>query len=180
MEGVKLGKNVKFNGFPVIYRYKHSKIFIGNNCVFNSAKNSVIIGPIKPCKLITLKPASEIIIGHNVGISGSILVAANKIEIGNNVMVGINCSIFDNDFHDSNPQKRMSDKSPPSRPVIIKDNVFIGANCLILKGVKIGQNCAIGAGSVVMTDIPANSIAIGNPCKVVIRKIDFQTKNEMC
>ena len=51
------------------------------------------------------------------------------------------------------------------------DNVWIGGNVVVLPGVKIGDNCVIGAGSVVTKDIPDNSVAVGNPCKV-IRKID--------
>ena len=54
-----------------------------------------------------------------------------------------------------------------TRPVLIGDNVFIGAQSIILKGVTIGENAIIGAGSVVTQDVPANAIAAGNPCKVV-------------
>jgi carbonic anhydrase/acetyltransferase-like protein (isoleucine patch superfamily) len=168
--GVKIGERIRFNGFPVIYRYRKSRIVIGHNCSFNSAKDSVLLGPIKPCTLITLNPDANINIGNYVGITGSIIVAAKNIEIGNNVIIGLNCSIYDTDFHDADPAKRLITSSFPSRPVMIKDNVFIGANCIILKGVTIGQNSSIGAGSVVVNDIPDNSIAIGNPCKVVIRK----------
>lgn len=56
-------------------------------------------------------------------------------------------------------------------PVMIADNCWIGAGAIITPGVTIGENCVIGAGSVVTKDIPANSIAVGNPCKV-LRTID--------
>lgn len=170
VRGVKVGEKVIFNGFPVIYRFRKSRIVFGHNCIFNSAKDSVIIGPIKPCTFITLNPDSEIILGNNVGISGSLIAAANRIKIGNNVLIGINCYIYDTDFHTTDPQKKLNGNTSPSRPIIIGDNVFIGANCVILKGVTIGKNSTIGAGSVVITNIPDNSIAIGNPCKVVIKK----------
>ncbi len=62
-----------------------------------------------------------------------------------------------------------------SRPITIENNVFIGYNCLILKGVTIGENSVIGANSVVSNSIPKNSIAIGNPCKLVIRE-DWDNK----
>ena len=52
-------------------------------------------------------------------------------------------------------------------PVVIEDNVFIGARCIINKGVRIGEKTMIAAGSVVVKDIPANCIAGGNPCKVI-------------
>lgn len=170
ISGVKLGEKATFNGFPVIYRFRESRIVIGSSCTFNSAKSSGIIGPIKPCSFITLNPNSKIIIGNNVGITGCLIIAATSIEIGNNVLIGANCSIFDTDFHNAGLKKGLTDTSVPSKRVIIKENVFIGANCTILKGVIIGQNSAISAGSVVVNDIPADSIAIGNPCKVVIRK----------
>jgi acetyltransferase-like isoleucine patch superfamily enzyme len=146
------------------------RIEIGNNCSFNSAKNSVLIGLLRPCTFVTLEQDSEIVLGNNVGISGGIVIAASKIEIGNNVLIGANCTILDTDFHHTDPQRKLTGSPSPSRPVIIKGNVFIGANSIILKGVTIGQNSVIGAGSVVFNDIPDNSIAIGNPCKVVIRK----------
>jgi acetyltransferase-like isoleucine patch superfamily enzyme len=170
IKGVKIGQGVVFNGFPFVLRFRKSRIEIGNNCSFNSAKNSHLIGSLRPCTLITLEQNSEIILGNNVGISGGIIIAASKIEIGSNVLIGGNCTILDTDIHHSDLQKRTTDNSFPTRPVVIKNNVFVGANCIILKGVTIGQNSTIGAGSVVVTNIPDNSIAIGNPCKVVIKK----------
>jgi acetyltransferase-like isoleucine patch superfamily enzyme len=170
LKGVKVGQGVVFNGFPIMLRFRQSRIEIGDNCSFNSAKNSLLIGLRRPCTFATLEQNSEILLGDNVGISGGIIIAASKIEIGNNVMIGANCLIFDTDFHHSDPKKRLTDDSVPTRPIIINENVFIGTNCIILKGVTIGKNTAIGAGSVVISDIPDNSIAVGNPCKVIIRK----------
>jgi acetyltransferase-like isoleucine patch superfamily enzyme len=170
IKGVKLGQKVIFNGFPFVLRFRRSRIEIGDNCSFNSAKSSLLIGLLRPCTFVTLAENSEIILGNNVGLSGCIIIAASKIILGNQVMIGANCTILDTDFHHSDLQKRHTDNSFPTRPVIIKDNVFIGANCLILKGITIGQNSTIGAGSVVITSIPDNTIAAGNPCKVIIRK----------
>lgn len=168
--GVKFENKVHFLGFPVIRRHPYSEIFIGNNCRLNSSKNSVLQGLINPCKLITLKKNAEIILGQNVGISGTIIVAASRIKIGNNVMVGAHCTIFDTDFHNPDPKIRLNNEIIPSRPITIEDNVFLGYNCLVLKGVTIGENAVIGANSVVINNIPKNSIALGNPCKVIIRK----------
>jgi len=170
IKGIKIGKKVVFNGFPKIYRFRKSRIEIGDNCSLNSARNSLLIGLRRSCTLATLEPNSEILLGNNVGMSGCVIIAASKIEIGNNVTIGANCLILDTDFHHSDPLKRLTNNSAPTRPVVIKENVFIGTDCLILKGVTIGKNTAIGAGSVVINDIPDNSIAVGNPCKVVIRK----------
>ena len=170
IKGVKIGKKVVFNGFPVFRRYENSDIVIGDNCSFNSAKNSVRVGLQNRCTFVTLRKKSEIIIGNNSGGSGITLLAAVKIKIGDNVMMGAHSMIIDNDFHHSDPNKRHDSIGIPARPIIIEDNVFIGTNCMILKGITIGENSVIGANSVVINNIPKNSIAIGNPCKVVIIK----------
>lgn len=64
-----------------------------------------------------------------------------------------------------------------AKPIEVGNNVWIGGNVVVLPGVKIGDHCVIGAGSVVTKDIPDNSVAVGNPCKV-IRKIE--QKDEKC
>jgi len=168
-KGVRLGKKIIFNGIPIIRRFPNSKIVLGDNCRFNSAKNSVVIGQQKRCAFATLRKNSEIILESNSGATGLSIAAAKKIKIGKNVLIGANCTILDNDFHHSDPNKRALDDYP-ARSVFIEDNVFIGFNCLILKGVTIGENSVIGANSVVINSIPKNSIAVGNPCKVIIKK----------
>lgn len=169
LKGVKLGKGVLFNGNPRIRRFYNSKIYFGDGCQFNSSKNSIIVGLHQPCSFVTMVKGAEIIFGRNSGASGLSIVAYEKIIIGNDVLIGANCSIVDNDFHHQELQKREEDVVP-SRPVIIEDNVFIGFHCFILKGVTIGKNAVIGANSVVTNNIPANAIAIGNPCKVIMIK----------
>jgi len=170
IKGVKFGRKVIFNGFPVIHRYDNSRIIIGDKCIFNSAKRSTHFGLQKRCTFVTLREKAEIIFGNNSGASALTVVAAIRVKIGDNVLIGAHCSIFDTDFHHSDPAKRRLNTDIPARPIIIEDNVFIGFNCFILKGVTIGENSVIGANSVVINNIPKNSIAIGNPCKVVMIK----------
>lgn len=170
IRGVRTGKNVIFNGVPLIRRFPNSSISIGDNCNLNSARRSLLVGLLRRCTFVTLTEDAMIVLGKNVGISGGLIVAASKIEIGDNVLIGANCSIFDNDVHPADPKERRRYDNIPTRPVIIEDNVFIGANSFLLKGITVGRNSIIGANSVVISSIPANSIAIGNPCKVVIRK----------
>lgn len=169
IKGVKIGYNIIFNGFPIIHRYPNSSIRFGNNCKFNSAKNSILIGLNQPCAFVTEKENAEIVFGNNSGASGLKIYAITKVAIGNNVLIGAGCIIMDNDSHHSSLTKR-EQNIIPSRPISIEDNVFIGLQCVILKGVTIGKNSVIGARSVVINDIPENSIAIGNPCKVIMKK----------
>jgi len=170
LKGVKLGRNIIFSGNPIIRRYPKSSIIFGDGCKFNSAKNSVSIGLNQPCTFVTVGENSEIIIGANSGVTGLKMHARSKISIGNNVLIGSGCTIIDNDAHHSDFRKR-DFNTIPSRPIYIEDNVFIGMQCVILKGVTIGKNSVIGANSIVFNSIPENSIAIGNPCKVIIKKM---------
>src|SRR4029078_4288947 len=88
------------------------------------------------------------------------------IQIGRDGVFGANVEIFDSDFHALDPLRR---KAPTQRtaPVVIEDNVFVGMGVRILKGVTIGWDYVIGAGSVVSRSIPAGVVAAGNPARVV-------------
>ena len=126
----------------------------------------------------TVTPNSKIEIGDRVGISSACLWAKESIKIGNDVNIGGDCLIMDNDAHPHNYLLRQSDYARkvgkekykeliPTAPIIIDDNVWIGARCIILKGVHIGARTIIAAGSVVTKDIPSDVIAAGNPAKVI-------------
>jgi acetyltransferase-like isoleucine patch superfamily enzyme len=84
-----------------------------------------------------------------------------EITIGNDVRCGANTTITDSDWHLNDPRVG----SP--KPVTIMDNVWLGLNSVVLKGVTIGRNSIIGASSVVVRDVPPDVIAAGNPCQVI-------------
>lgn len=110
---------------------------------------------------------SEICIGNNVAISNSFSIECySKVVIEDNVLVGANCSIMDNDGHDLEVTRR-NRGIPNFKEVRICKNVFLGSNVIILKGVTIGENSVIGSGSIVTKNIPENVIAAGNPAKVI-------------
>lgn len=109
-----------------------------------------------------LKVGSSTIINNNF----CMISESTGIEIGNNVLIGSNVHIYDSDFHNLNPEKRLNG-IPNTAPVHIEDNVFIGSNVTILKGVNIGKNAVIASGSIVTKDIPSNVIAGGIPAKVI-------------
>jgi acetyltransferase-like isoleucine patch superfamily enzyme len=109
---------------------------------------------------------SLIEIGDNTRINGASIHATNKITIGKNCLIAANVTIIDSDGHGRAVSER-SLSNPESSSVIIEDNVWIGINSIILKGVKIGENSIIGAGSVVTKSIPPNSVVAGNPARIV-------------
>jgi acetyltransferase-like isoleucine patch superfamily enzyme len=160
LRGVKLGTNIKFYGLAKVSRMALSKIEISDSCTFRSDQTSNLIGVNHKCILSTHSKSATIKIGNNCGFSGTTVGAILKIEIGNNVLCGANTVITDFDWH--------TDRyNIDAKPIIISDNVWLGLNAVVLKGVTIGENAIIGANSVVVKDIPANTIAAGNPCKVL-------------
>jgi len=165
LRGVHAGKNCKFYGVPIVIRTFQSKIIIGNNCGFRSDFTSNLVGINRKCIVTTLERNAEILIGNNSGFSGTVIASAGSIKIGDNVLCGANTTITDYDWHGIEPDKRR--QAPYPRPVVIEDNVWLGLNSVVLKGVTIGKNSVIGANSLVTKDIPPNVIAAGNPCKVI-------------
>ena len=88
-----------------------------------------------------------------------------KVTIGNDVLIGVNCSIMDNDGPELAFNNR--NQSPSGQAVVIENNVFIGSNVTILKGVTVGENSVIGNGTVVTRDVPKNAIVAGNPARII-------------
>ncbi|CAM3950072.1 MULTISPECIES: acyltransferase [Flavobacterium] len=110
---------------------------------------------------------SEISIGSNVYINNAFSVeSVSKIIIEDDVLIGVNCSIFDSDGHHLDVDKRHVG-IPNSKPIKICKNVFIGDDVTILKGVTIGENSIIGCKSLVSKSIPKNCVYAGNPVKFI-------------
>lgn len=168
--GVVWSSSVTFYGIPIVSMALGSEITIGENVVICSESTMTALGVNHPVVLRTLRPNAVILIGSNTGISGGTICAANRVEIGNDCLIGANVTIADTDFHAINAIGRRHNNNPLDigvKPIIIEDNVFIGTGVIILKGVRVGENSVIGAGSVVTTDVPANSIVAGNPAKLL-------------
>jgi acetyltransferase-like isoleucine patch superfamily enzyme len=169
------GQNIICKGFitkgvPYVSIARGGKCNIGHDFKMNNNIRGNPIGRSQRCILFVDKGA-ELTIGNNVGMSSTAIVCHLSIQIGNDVKIGGGVCIYDTDFHSLDPTFRSiaeSDKiNTKTVPVIIKDNVFIGAHTTILKGSIIGRNAVIGACSVVTRNIPDNEIWAGNPAKKI-------------
>lgn len=171
INGVKYGRNVSLYGIPVIYRFGNSEIEIGDHTDIKSSFLSSLLGFYQRT-IIVAKNNAKIKIGEYAGIAASTIYAMKEITIGPHTMIGPNTKIFDTDFHPVDPEARLKadDSRVSIKPVVIGSNVFIGCNCIILKGTRIGDNSVIGAGSVVSGQFPDNVLIAGNPA-VIIRQI---------
>ena len=114
------------------------------------------LGVSQPCRLIALE--GEICIKKGFGGSGTTIISAKRIDIGSNVMIGTNVLILDSDMHPTDYLQRRNQDQPTSQPIKIGDDVWIGSNCIILKGVEIGDRSVIGAGSTVRKSVPPDSV----------------------
>lgn len=161
----------EINGRLIIVRpnifHKPSEIIIGDSFHSQADIRWNSYGIIQPNVLNVRTPGAQIIIGDNVGISGSTISSSQCIKIGNNVLIGSGCIICDSDAHPIKSSDRNNHTKTKSLPITIEDNVFIGARCIILKGVTIGRGSVIGAGSVVTRNIPPQCIAAGNPINII-------------
>lgn len=112
-------------------------------------------------------PNARIEIGRGTGISNAMITAYERVTLGEDVNLGAGCQIMDTDFHSLDLRERLDDVNISHRPVTLEDGVFIGTRAIIMKGVTIGREAVIGAGAVVVKDVPAKQIWGGNPAKFI-------------
>ncbi len=166
-----IGNKVLIETGTIINNQLHdkSKILIGDNSWLNKAY------------LTIFGHGGQIIIGNNTFIGpNSCIWSAAKITIGNYVLISHNVNIHDNNSHSISHIERQKDfdyirangklqshNSLSEQEVVIKDNVWIGFNAVILKGVTIGEGAIIGANTLITKDVPAYAIVVGNPATVI-------------
>lgn len=164
--GVVFGKNIQIPS-KVLWLIRGGRITIGDNFYLSSGNG---VNPIASNLQadVYVEPGANLTIGNNVGMSSTRLWIHESARIGNNVKIGGCVLITDTDAHPMDYMaRRSSNEGTKSAPVVIEDDVWVGAHCIILKGVTIGARSVIGAGSVVTKSIPADCVAAGNPCRVI-------------
>ena len=162
---VDFSKSLIVNG--ILKVSSRGRIIIGNNVTINSSARSNFVG-LGNFSAIVCSKGATICIKDGCQISNSLIFARKDIIIGSNVFIGGGCQILDSDFHPLVSHERISrGNKGTALPVIIHENVFIGANSIILKGVEVHANSIIAAGSVVTKDIGPDEIWGGNPAKFI-------------
>ena len=173
MTGLKIKKGLVLYGKPITHLTEGGTISLGENCVLCSKSEANFAGVNHPVILALLRPGAKLFIGDDTGISGGSICAAKSVVIGKSCLIGANALVADCDFHAVKPEGRRHNSDPDDigcEPVVIEDNVWLGANVTVLKGVTIGKNTVVAAGSVVTESLPPDVVAGGVPAKV-IRKL---------
>lgn len=168
---VVVGKSPTVWGKCIIIKFPGSVVQIGDrfHCVSDRIRASA--ATVNITRIKTFTGEARVIIGNSVGLNGtSIVCRSTSVSIGDHTKIGPDCIITDTDFHGIEPDKRLQSFPELDRAVNIGRNVWIGMRCIVLKGVTVGDNSIIGAGSVVTRDVEPNSIYAGNPARF-IRKI---------
>lgn len=173
---VEFGNSILGRSFKIDYRVPREipSLKIGDGCILMQEN-------------IFESDKGFISIGNGTFINGRTkLISRSSITVGNNVTIAWGCTIYDHDSHSLNYQDRIADQAQQiidwqsgclisnknwtnvsTKPIVIGDNVWIGFDVVILKGVSIGEGAIVGARSVVTHDIPAWTVAAGNPARVV-------------
>ena len=163
-------KNIHSNGLPYFCVGLTGRCRIGKNFSMNNGLRFNPIGFPQPCTVYVAEGA-VLTIGDNVGISQASIICHKEIDIHDNVKIGGGTKVYDTDFHsidyDVRRNHTLDMKEKKMAKVTIEHDAFIGAGCIILKGVTIGACSVIGAGSVVTKSVPAHQIWAGNPAKFI-------------
>ena len=123
----------------------------------------VIMSGVTPVELQALA-GGKIEIGDRTFLNYGVSISAHQlVRLGCDCLLSNYVAILDNNWHEILDRRRL----PASHPVILEDNVWLGHHVLVLPGVTIGHDTVVGAGAVVVKDIPPRSIAVGNPARVV-------------
>lgn len=163
IKGLKTGRRCIISGFPEFRCCKGASIQLGNDVVLHSKhKYNTLIR--LPVSISTVEPGARVELHDHCGLSGCKIVCANHVSVGEYTIIGPDTVIYDCKEHEYSPETGWLGRTKRTgKPIIIGKRCYIGMRCIILKGVTIGDNCVISAGSVITKDVPAGHLAQGNP-----------------
>lgn len=153
-------RSAEFRGQRVTLR---GRAAISNEGRISLGDRVRLVSTVATLELATL-PGGHLEIGDNVFINyGCSLASSNHVKIGNDCLIGSHVTIMDTDFH------QVEDKSWDTTgvPIIIEDRVWIGNRSIVLKGIRIGHDSVVGAGSVVTRDVPPRTLVAGVPARKI-------------
>lgn len=169
-KNIRIGTNSLITGALAFKRFHASQpdaLVIGNQCTMDGVH-------------FDLGANGRVRIGDYCYFTNAVLLCELEIVMGKYVLIGWNTTITDTDFHPIAPAERIADAIACSplgkgrqrpivarKPVIIEDDVWIGPNATILKGVRIGAGAVVEPGALVTRDVPARARVIGNPAQVI-------------
>lgn len=153
-KNVKINHKVKFQGKGVVQ--VEDNVTLGFR-LGGSSSIPILLQPRESNSIIQIGSGSTIV-------NGTEIICREKVTIGKKCLIGSRCTIVDSDFHSINPSDRTGGLT---LPVTLGDNVWLGLGVTILKGVTIGNDAVVGAGSIVTKDIPPGGIAGGNPARII-------------
>jgi maltose O-acetyltransferase len=150
-----LGSKVRVQGRPKVVN--RGRLIIGDRVRLSST--------IATLELF-VAPGGTLEIGDGAFINvGTSIAATERVVIGANALIGPHCMLLDNAFHHLEPERRY--EVPPSAPIVLESNVWLGGRVIVLPGVRIGHDSAVAAGSVVTADVPPRTLVGGVPAKVI-------------
>lgn len=122
-------------------------------------------------KLVRFAGPGEVRVGSDCLLNGTWIGSWASVTVGDRCLLS-DCELVDTDFHNLDPARRHEPPGPATRqPIVVEENVWVGAHALVLKGVRIGRDSVVGAATVVRSDVPPRVVVIGNPQEIV-KKFD--------
>lgn len=163
--GASIGHNLRISGR--LRCLNKGTIIIGDDVRINSGPNNNYVGGDRRTNL-WVAPGARLVIEDKAAISNTTIVVRASVHIRHDTFIGGGCDIYDNDFHEIHMDDRKTRRGNIGlAPVVIGPCAFVGGHTIILKGVNIGEGAVIGAGSLVVKDVPPYQVWAGRPAKFV-------------
>lgn len=162
--GARVGRSLRVRGPLRLHCHRTGSISIGDDCRIQSGFAGNAVGGDGRMAL-WVGPGGRLTVGRGVGLSSSTIVCMDSVTIEDGALVGGGTRIYDTDFHSLDPEERARPGNPGVRtaPVRIGRGAFVGGHSILLKGVRVGNESVVGAGSVIRGDVPEHEVWAGNP-----------------